>query len=231
MRVTPLSYQPKPRIVSRPALATKPAQAPDEGLGDLRIRRLLSSAEWAALPDAVRRRFSKRLAGGRTALYVGEIVEARISRAGWMLAQAARLIGAPLPTSVDIGAPATVAVTEDGPSGGQFWTRIYGRRRGFPQVIQSSKRFRGPTGLEEYLGHGVGMALTVDVTDGALHFRSDHYFIEILGRRIRLPRWLAPGQVTVSHIDRGNGRFVFVLEVRHPLLGELVHQSGRFADV
>ena len=200
-------------------------------MGDLRIRRLLSSAEWAALPDAVRRRFSKRLAGGRTALYVGEIVEARISRAGWMLAQAARLIGAPLPTSADIGAPATVAVTEDGPSGGQFWTRIYGRQRGFPQVIQSSKRFRGPTGLEEYLGHGVGMALTVDATDGALHFRSDHYFIEILGRRIRLPRWLAPGQVTVSHIDRGNGRFAFVLEVRHPLLGELVHQSGRFADV
>ena len=69
-----------------------------EPLGDLRFRSLLSDAEWARLPPAVRRRFSKRLAAGGTAVYTGLVVEARMSRAGWLLAQALRLIGGPLPT-------------------------------------------------------------------------------------------------------------------------------------
>ena len=65
-------------------------------LGDLRFRALMSEEEWAALPAAIRRRFSKRLSGGRTAVYVGTVLETQLSRAGWWLAQAARLIGGPL---------------------------------------------------------------------------------------------------------------------------------------
>ena len=74
-----------------------------------------------------------------------------------------------------------VTVSEDAEAGGQFWTRIYGRRRGFPQVIHSSKRFAGPTGLEEYIGRGFGIALRVEVEDEALHFLSDHYFVKLGG--------------------------------------------------
>ena len=59
--------------------------------------RCCSDDDWAALPLAIRRRFSKRLAGGDTTVYVGEVIETRMSRAGWLLAQAARLIGGPLP--------------------------------------------------------------------------------------------------------------------------------------
>ena len=99
------------------------------------------------------------------------------------------------------------------------------------KVIHSSKRFQGPTGLEEYIGRGIGMALTVDGAGDVLHFRSDHYFLQFLGRRLRLPGWLSPGATTVSHIDQGGGRFAFTLELRHPLLGVLISQTALFHDI
>src|SRR5215469_13405274 len=145
-------------------------------LPDLRFRALLTEAEWAALPPAVRRRFSKRLAAGETAVYVGAIRETRFSRAGWLFAQALRLIGAPLQTARDAGVSAVVTVTEECATGGQIWTRLYARKQGFPQVIHSAKRFSGHTGLEEYVGYGIGMALKAEVRNTALVFRSDGYF-------------------------------------------------------
>jgi hypothetical protein len=214
-----------------------PRRAPADGaadeIGDLRFRALVGEAGWAALPGTTRARFGKRVADCRTAVYAGEIVECRMNRAGRLLAQFCRLIGAPLPLTRDADVPALVTVTEDAASGGQCWTRIYGRRRGLPQVIQSSKCFAGPTGLEEYIGFGVGIALNVEVADGALHFFSDHYFIR-LGRlrlRLRLPRWLAPGRMRVSHVDCRHGLFAFVLRLDHPLFGALIRQTAMFRDM
>ena len=178
----------------------------------------------------MRARFSKRLQAGAAVTYVGTIVESRRTRCGRLLADLCSLIGGPLPRHDDIGVPAVVTVTEDGASGGQFWTRLYGCRRGFPQVIHSSKRFCGSTGLEEYLGRGFGIALTVSADGEALHFHSDHYFFAIGRLRLRLPRWLAPGALTISHVDRGDGRFAFVLTLSHPLFGELIRQTGVFRE-
>jgi hypothetical protein len=215
-------------VEPQPSAAVSP---PAESLlDDVRFRALLGATAWNRLPATVRARFSKRLSDQRAAIYAGEIVETRMSRMGWLLAQAGRLIGGPLPLHRDAEVPATVTVTEDAPSGGQFWTRVYGRRQGFPQVIHSSKRFQGPTGLEEYVGRGIGMALTVHADAYAIHFRSEYYFVQLLGRRLRLPKWLSPGTVTVSHIDFGYGQFAFVLDISHPRFGELVHQRGIFRD-
>jgi hypothetical protein len=200
-------------------------------LGDLRFCALVPPHEWAELPPPIRRRFSKRLAGGCTAVYVGEVVETRLSLAGRLLAQAAQLIGAPFPTSTDSGVPSVVSVTEDFATGGQIWTRLYARRTGFPQVIHSSKRFCGPTGLEEHVGGGVGMMLTVHVEAGALVFRSAGYFVHLFRHRFRLPGALTPGLVSVTHRECGDGRFSFTLDVTHPLLGLLIHQRALFREI
>jgi hypothetical protein len=196
----------------------------------MRFRALLAEAEWAALSPTVRQRFSKRMAGGGTAVYLGEVLEAWTSRAGWLLVQALRLIGGPLPVSRDAHVPSVVTVTEDMAGGGQVWTRLYARRRGFPQVIHSAKRFAGPTGLEEHVGYGVGMTLAVNVEDGALVFRSRRYFVDLGGRRIGLPPWATPGALTVRHIEAEDGRFMFTLEIVHPRLGALVRQSVLFQE-
>ena len=120
---------------------------------------------------------------------------------------------------------------EDRKGMGQFWTRTYARRSGFPQVIHSSKRFAGKTGLEEHIGLGVGMALQVSAIEDGIAFRSDHYFLSMLNWRIRLPHWLSPGQTVVKHRHIDEGHFLFSLELRHKWLGELVYQDGVFRDV
>jgi len=201
-----------------------------ESLGDLRFRALLSEADWAGLPPAIRRRFSKRLAAGGSIVYTGEVVEAWMSRAGWLLAQLLRLIGGPLPTGREVGVPAVVSVTEDAAGGGQVWTRVYGRRRAFPQVVHSRKLFRGPTGLEEHVRCGIGMTLTVAAEARALLFRSDRYFIGAGRWRMTLPAWATPGVLTVKHVEEGDDRFTFSLEVVHPRLGVLIRQLAVFRD-
>jgi hypothetical protein len=129
-----------------------------------------------------------------------------------------------------VNVPAVVTVTEDARTGGQIWTRMYARRNGFPQVVHSAKRFAGATGLEEYVGLGVGMALTVHVERGALLFRSAGYFVQLGGWRLPLPRWITPGALTVTHLDFGEGRFIFGLDVVHPRFGHFIHQSAIFRE-
>ncbi|MDB5703055.1 MAG: hypothetical protein JWN66_171 [Sphingomonas bacterium] len=212
--------------------AALPRHAPRAGVTiiDPRFRQLLGEAGWVSLPPAVRARFGRKALATQTISYVGEVVECRMSRLGRVLAQLCRLVGAPLPLSTDTGVAAAVCVTEDASGGGQFWTRQYCRRAGFPQVIHSSKRFAGPTGLEEYLGMGFGIALKLRVEAEALYFDSDHYFWRAGPVRLRLPRWLAPGDLSIGHIDCDHGWFAFTLALEHPWFGAMIQQCCLFTE-
>jgi uncharacterized protein DUF4166 len=229
----------EPKSEPRPEPTPEPKSETSAELSDLRFRALMTDKDWASLPPSIRRRFSKRLAGGRSVVYSGEILDSWMSRAGWWLAQAARLIGGPLPLTrnahgpgipvASMHVPSVVTVTEG--MGGHIWTRLYARHKGFPQVVHSSKRFAGPTGLEEYVGFGVGMALTVYAREGALIFRSAHYFLELFGRRWRLPAWLTPGTLYVTHAELPDGKFSFTLQIFHPRLGLLMRQMAMFREI
>jgi hypothetical protein len=232
MRAQAVAFEIAPEIVpGRDPHGPQGERRLDPDTGDLRFRALLREADWAALPPSVRRRFSKRLPAGGTTVYAGEVLETRMSRIGWWLAQALRPIGGPLPTARCGHVPSVVTVTEDRAGGGQTWTRIYARRLGFPQVVHSAKRFAGPTGLEEYVGFGVGMTLSLHVRDGALIFRSVGYFLQIAGRRLFLPDWLCPGVLTVTHAEVPDGRFSFTLEIIHPRFGLLLRQMALYREL
>ena len=77
---------------------------------------------------------------------------------------------------------------------------------------------------------GLGMALTVGVEDGALHFRSRYYFAGIGPLRLRIPDLLTPGRAHVMHQDRGGGTFLFSMDFHHPWLGRTLFQEGLFRD-
>jgi hypothetical protein len=201
-----------------------------EPLGDIRFRTLMSHAAWQALPAAVRNRFNKRLAGGAMAVYTGTVREVRLSKMGRILATALRIIGAPLPIFADVNVPTVVTVTEDVTTGGQIWTRLYGNRNGFPQVIHSAKRFSGPTGLEEYVGFGVSMCLTLETVAEGLVFTSASYRLKWGHLQFRLPRWAMPGMLVVKHLEIAPAHFRFEMTLTHPVFGELVHQAADYVD-
>ncbi len=211
----------------RPDDAILPAE---DGVVDVRFRALVGEAGWSRLPLAVQRRFSKRLAPGDVTVYAGEVLETRLSRVGKLLSFLARAIGAPLQLDDGMTGGASVVVMENAGLGGQSWTRTYARAGKFPQVIHSAKRFSGRTGLEEYVGRGIGMTLSVSEERGTLVFRSAGYFLDLGRVRLPLPEVLAPGAMEIVHEDEGDGRLLFKLSLVHRVFGTVVRQTARFRD-
>jgi hypothetical protein len=190
----------------------------------------LAGDSWMRLPAPIRRRFSRHLEDGERIVYLGEVAATHMTIVGRLVAQLARLVGAPLPLEAGGCMPVTVIVTGSPRLCGQVWTRIYDRARGFPQVIQSVKHFGGATGLEEIVAHGVGMQLRLGVRDGALVFRSAGYFIRCLGMQISLPDWLTPGVIEVVHREETRGQFSFSLSVTHSWAGPVIDQIAFFRE-
>ncbi|MBO9446914.1 DUF4166 domain-containing protein [Ruegeria sp. R14_0] len=214
-----------------PGLKSSQTKTDTASCRDDRFKTLLGVTAWARLPAEIQRRFSKRLMGDASLAYQGRVTQMRMNPVGRALALALRALGAPLPFDrTSVGRSAVVTVTEDAATGGQYWIRQYGRASGFPQMVGSSKRFAGPTGLEEYIGFGIGISLRLKSTSTGLYFVSDRYFVKLGRRRISLPRWVCPGELVVGHEELGGGQFRFTLELAHPLFGELIWQDAVFHD-
>jgi hypothetical protein len=64
-------------------------------LGDARFASLLPHNEWLALPDSIRERFSRGAPNGEATVYVGEIVDVRMTMVGRIFARLAVLVGGP----------------------------------------------------------------------------------------------------------------------------------------
>lgn len=212
-------------------------------IGDVRFRQLFTDENWNKLPPPVRQRFGRRVQIGDAIVYRGHVEHNIVNHWGRWMNNLLRLVGAPMPLDTqNQGAAAIVTVTEapgkDGEHAGQIWSRQYGRqdtRRPFPQVIQSAKKFKGPTGIEEHIGAGIGMTLRACVEGKELVFNAEDIFWDIGFRnrrklRLKLPRWLGPSLLRAGHEELGGGDFVFTLRLEHRWFGCMVDQRVRFHD-
>ena len=195
----------------------------------LRFERLVGELAWRRLPNAIRRRFDHALEPNGQVIYRGRVIKTQLNRPGWLLAQLSRLIGGPLPIESQMDQATSVVVTAD-PAGGLLWTRQFARRRGWPQIICSAKRFAGPTGLEEHIGAGLGIALRLQAHADRLSFELDHLFVKLAKWTVRLPRRLVKLKMLVEHIHLSESSFGFYLRIDHPWLGCLVEQIARYED-
>ncbi|MFM9937904.1 MAG: DUF4166 domain-containing protein [Hyphomicrobiaceae bacterium] len=203
----------------------------DGATRDDRFRSLMTREAWARLPAVVRHRFTEPLATSGQRTFAGHVIHTAHSRAGQLLARLAHLVGGPLPDTHGATGRSTVVVTRDDILGGQIWSRTYARPGRMPQTINSVKRFAGPTGLEEYLGSGLIMRLTLHEDAGELVFRSAGYDVAFAGIRWALPRLATPGTCIIRHRDEGGGWFTFTLTLDHPWLGRLVEQVAVYEEI
>lgn len=185
----------------------------------------LLGSSWGELPMRTRVRFGVER---EMVCYHGRVVASECTRLGRLFRQLARLVGSPLPFDDTVG-PATVVVMATG-RGSSSWTRVYRRNGGRAQAIRSVKRFDGPTGLEEYLGFGLCMALRVRAQNASLLFESAGYSWAVGKVRIPLPSWLTPGRLLVRSTELAAPCFRFCLTLSHPRLGVILRQEAIFED-
>ncbi|WP_419903093.1 DUF4166 domain-containing protein [Kiloniella sp.] len=203
----------------------------DQDDDPLHIRELLGDAAWLRLRPAIRKRFGCDAKLGSTHLYRGKMDKVEATALGLVMAQVARLIGTPMAWSRGSEIPCDV-ITFDDPErdGGVVWERHYHFTPEKIQIARTTKLVSQKEGLLECFGKHFGMKLKLIEEDGALHFISTSFYLQIFGRRIALPRLISPGTLHVTHRDVGNNWFQFMLKVCHPLLGQLAFQDGYFKE-
>jgi Domain of unknown function (DUF4166) len=193
------------------------------------LRRQLG-AGWHNLPPATQERFAREPQPGETIIYKGSMRIIRRSFMGWLFAWLTMPVGNPLSPFAGKDVPMEVRLKKS-PTGGVQWTRsyFYPGRKVF--AVTSEKRESAKGEMLECVGGGFGMKLKVTAEDGCIHFRSYRYFWDVMGLRIPLPHWLAPGATHVIHTDLGQGEFMYTISMVHAQLGETFFQEGVFWQV
>jgi len=219
----------KPARTAEPA-ARSVARRSNTIATDPTFRRLLGEAAWQRLNPNVRARFAVKPGIGQVFVFTGVMDEVRRSRFGWLLGQVCRLIGSPVTPRQGRDVPTAVHIYRSSHGDGIVWERRYDFSDGAPVVVSSTKRPDLPDGLLECANRGFAMRLQLFERDGAMHFASTGYCLELGRWRLPIPGLLTPGTAHVIHSDVGDGRFRFTMSFRHPWFGETYYQQGLFHE-
>lgn len=195
---------------------------------DPTFRRLLGEAAWQRLNPNVRARFAVKPDAGQVFAFTGVVDVVRRSWFGWLVGQVCRFIGTPVTPRQGRDVPTVVHIYRSSRDDGVVWERRYGFSGRAPVVVSSTKRADPPDGLLECASRGFAMRLRLFERDGAIHFASTGYGLDVGRWRLPKPRLLTPGDAHVVHSDEGNGWFRFTMSFRHWLFGETYFQQGLF---
>ena len=172
-----LSAGRRPRILepSAPSAASRNnTVAPDPT-----FRRLLGEAAWQRLNPNVRARFAVKPDAGQVFTFTGVMDVVRRSWFGWLVGQVCRFIGTPVTPRQGRDVPTVVHIYRSSRGDGIVWERRYGFSGRSPVVVSSTKRADPPDGLLECASRGFAMRLRLFERDGAIHFASTGYCLEV----------------------------------------------------
>src|SRR5258708_20708673 len=93
----------------------------------------LAGDSWTRLPAPIRRRFSRHLAEGQRIVYLGEAAATHMTLLGRLVAQLARLVGAPPPLEASGCLPVAVIGPGSDRLRAPACTRVYQRPPALPQ--------------------------------------------------------------------------------------------------
>ncbi|MEZ5756768.1 MAG: DUF4166 domain-containing protein [Emcibacteraceae bacterium] len=190
------------------------------------FRPLVAGGGWYSLSEGIKSRFDAMAENPALVRFIGTM-EVKRSKIGVVFAWLCKIFGSPLTHHCGNDVPVTVDVFPV-PSGGMCWQRIYNFNRHNKVTVQSIKLVDKEYGLLECVGGGLGMRLNVFEKGGALHFKSNKYFFEMLGFRISIPLIITPGAIHVVQSDVDAGFFRFYLSFNHPWFGQTFYQNGVF---
>ena len=186
------------------------------------IARALGARRWLSLSEDVRRRFTTHA----PVVYRG-VTHTRLTPIGRLFAWCLAVLGAPLPP---FGGKAEAAVEVSPVPDGMSWARRYRGPLGIAFAVRSIKRLAEDGRLLECCGGGWTMLLDLHVDNGALIFRSRHFFWRLGPLSVPIALALTPGEAEIRHQDLGGGRFRFSLTFYHPWFGRTLEQDGIFED-
>jgi len=195
---------------------------------DPTFRRLLGEAAWQRLNPNVRARFAVKPDAGQVFTFTGVMDVVRRSWFGWLIGHICRLIGTPVTPRQGRDVSTVVRIYCSSRGDGIVWERRYGFSGRAPVVVSSTKRADPPDGLLECASRGFAMRLRLFERDGAIHFASTGYCLDLGRWRLPIPGLLTPGEAHVVHSDEGGGWFRFTMSFRHRLFGETYFQDGLF---
>jgi hypothetical protein len=187
---------------------------------------LMPEAEWQKLHPAIKKRFS--IGYQKPVSYCGVMSEVSASLPGLIFANVCRLIGTPLAPYRGKNVAMKVNVYPNPKLNGMTWDRFYFFNNRPISRISSTKSVQKDGSLAEMVGFGFGMNLKVSQQNGAIRFKSGHYFVKIFNLKIKIPSLLTPGVTKVTQTAIDQQRFEFKLEVNHPWFGQVFKQVGIF---
>ncbi len=113
-----------------------------------------------------------------------------------------------------------------------FWHRSLLFADGFTAHFSSRMHMLHDHEIIEYVRYGLGLRLTLSVTDeGALQMTSNGYLWNLGVITLPLPDWLFLGTAEISERPLADQRFQLDFTLQHPLWGQTYRYSGIFTDI